>query len=251
MRLRHLPVLLICWCVQPFALDAQSSASPDERAGFLAIILTPVGALPSIVQVRGGEAVTPRGHLEVRYSRYRFRDGVDDFQNIGIAGAFRLTSRIEAGATVGHRSCGNCEGLAMASADLTVAVWHRNAPSPDDGDTDIRLLLSAGYGEPGRQRFNARSLSAGVPIAITLPQQHDGMLSLYVLPTVAYGYINDGSGSVLGRSGGDGAIRLVMAAGVGYSFAIPLSLHLGVHRVIIHDSPTQLGVGASWRFGPR
>lgn len=139
----------------------------------------------------------------------------------------------------------------MADANALLTVVHKAASEPGSGDTDLGVLLSAGIGQPNRASFNARAVALTLPFAITLPQPRHALLTLHLAPSLAYGYINDGSGDILGYAGGDGTTRAVVAAGVGYTVAAGLGVHAVVHRIIIENSPTQLGFALSWAFGRR
>lgn len=222
--------------------------SPTETAGFLGIILSPVGALPQVVRVNSADDSASRFGADVRYDSYRFQNS-RLFHNFGVSARYRVAPRLTLGTTLGTRSCGGCEGLRMASADARVTVVHRAASEPGSGDTDFGVLLSAGIGQPNRAHFNARSLAASLPFAITLPQRGHALLTLHLAPSLAYGYITDGSGDILGYAGGDGTTRFIVAAGVGYTLPNGLGAHVAVHRIIIDGSPTQLGFALSWAFG--
>lgn len=138
----------------------------------------------------------------------------------------------------------------MASLDARLTIVHKAATEPGSGDTDLGVLLSGGVGQPNKAKFTARSLALSLPFAITLPQPTRALLTLHLSPGAAYGYINDGSGDILGYSGGDGTARFMVAAGVGYTLPAGLGAHAIVHRIIVDDSPTQLGFALSWAFGP-
>ncbi len=232
------------------AARADAQPSPTESAGFLGIILTPVGALPQEVRVYNAEDSASRFGADIRYANYRFQNS-RLFHNFGLSGRFRVWPRLALAATVGTRTCSGCEGLRMASVDARFTMVHKAATEPGSGDTDLGVLLSGGIGRPNQARFNARTLALSLPFAITLPQPEHRLLTLHLSPSVAYGYINDGSGDVLGYPGGDGTTRFMVAAGVGYTLPVGLGVHAIVHRIIIEDSPTQLGFALSWAFGHR
>jgi hypothetical protein len=231
------------------APKARAQASASEQAGFQALILTPIAALPQRVPSAGE---TPRQlTAELVYGRYRFEGNSRLFHNLGLGARFRVLHRLSIGATVGSRSCEGCEGLKMAGGELQADLWRRDADEPGEGSTYLALRLSAGIGQPNRAHFNARSIAGSVPLAVTLPQAEGSALTLFFSPAFAYGYINDGGGTILGRSGGDGATRFIVAAGVGYEFPTGLGAHAVVHRVVIEDSPTLMGFAISWSFGKR
>jgi hypothetical protein len=231
------------------AAEVSAQASPSESAGFQGIILTPVGALPQVLHVPPVDQPLPRFTTEVAYGRYRFQGNPETFHNIGFSARVQAHQRVSAGVTLGNRSCSGCEGLRMAGADVQADLWQQAADERGEGRASLALRLHAGYGQPNRFRFNARSLAASLPVAVTLPQNRGSELTLFFSPVLAYGYINDGAGTILGRTGGDGATRAVIGAGLGYRMRQGLGLHMALHKVVIEDGPTQFGAGASWSFG--
>src|SRR6185503_2224576 len=152
----------------------------------------------------------------------------------------KLASRLTAAATIGQRTCQTCEGLKMAGIDLTASLLHKEASGDIGGDTDVGLEVSGGMGKANTSDVKARSFAVGIPLAVSLLQPEGALLTLFLQPSVAYG--------TLTTSGVDqGAPRFLISAGLGYTFAFGLGVHAAAHRVAIEDSPTQFGVGMSWR----
>jgi hypothetical protein len=208
--------------------------------GFTAILLTPIGALPPIVPAQRW-VDSSRGLLAFRFGRYSITNGAT-FNNLGLSAAVMIARRFRAGATVGQRSCDVCQGSRMGSIDVSAVLFHKGAERDIGGDTDIGLQLSAGMAKAKTSDVQARSFAVSVPLAISLPQAENSLLTLFLDPTFA-------NGSLTTAGVSDGASRFVIGAGLGYAFAFGLAAQIAAHRVAIEDSPTQLGIALNWRFG--
>lgn len=246
MRFRSLAICLTLTALaggEPLA----AQASPPDQAGFLGLLLTPVGALPAMVQ---GPASQRPGRVTVhaRYGMYRFPGSDTRFTNLGIGGKLRVADRLDLGATIGSRSCDICKGLRLGSVDADVYLWEKQG-TDGGGDASLGLHLSGGFGRPNEAEFTATSVSAGLPMAVSLRQTWEGSASLFFSPIVGYGRIRDDSGTLLGGTGSGSATKIVLSAGANLRFDRGFGVHAAVHRILVDDSPTQMGVGLSYSFG--
>jgi hypothetical protein len=241
MRHRLIAVAALAIAMVSSIADAQSTASVTEQAAFTAILLTPAGALPQVVHVQRAMQGTRRGDIAVRFGRYHF-DQTPAFNNLGVTGLLYVTKRIQAGGTIGLRSCSDCEGSRMGSLELAATLLHKPAAGDIGGDTDVGVQLSAGLGKANKSDVTAHSFTVSVPLAISLPQAENSSLSLFLSPSLAYGRLTNAAGTF-------GASRFMIGAGMGYSFAFGLGVHASAHKIIIDDSPTQYGFAMSWLFG--
>jgi hypothetical protein len=215
--------------------------TPSQQAALGALLLTPAGAMPTVIRIRRASDSTSRGDVSIRYSRYDISPFVRN--NIGVNGMLNLSRRLQAGGTVAYRSCG-CKSSSMASVDLGASLFRKEASGDIGGDTDIGLLVSAGMGKADTLDIAAWSLAVGLPLAISLPQAGNSLLTLFFSPSIAYG-----SRKLSGAT--DAARLFIVAAGVGYTFDFGLGVHAEVHHILIEDSPTQIGFAMSWRFGTK
>jgi hypothetical protein len=215
--------------------------SPSQQAAYAALLLTPAGAIPAVVRVRRASDSTSRGDVSLRYSRYTITPFFRN--NVGLSGMLNVSRRLQAGATVAHRSCG-CKSSSMASLDLGASLWRKEASGDIGGDTDVGLQVSAGIGKVDTLDISAYSLTFGLPIAISLPQPENSLFTLFFEPSLAYG-LRKQSGIT------EGAPLLIFGAGIAYTFQFGLGVHAAVHRIGIEDSPTQIGFAMSWRFGAK
>jgi len=222
-------------------VQAQTAAGASELAGFTAIILTPVGALPHFMLVRRTLDSSSRVAAALRYGRYNISNGPGTFNNLGLTGMVKITRGLMASATVGQRSCETCEGSKMAGVDLTASLLHKEASGDIGGDTDIGLQISGGMAKANTSDVKARSFAVGLPLAVSLLQPESSLLTVFLEPSIAWGTLTTNGVE-------DGAPRFIIGAGMGYTFAFGLGVHAAAHRVAIEDSPTQFGLGMSWRF---
>lgn len=241
MRQRLIPIVIAI--VAASSAHAQfSGAPPSEVAGFRGLILTPAGAFPQLFLPHARAERPYRSLVALRVGTYNYPRSTGSLHNVGITGMLALNRRIHVGATAGRHSGTTPGDLAyMYSADVDATMYHRPARRVDAGDTDISLLLSAGYGKPDSGNASVRSLWIGVPLAVTLPQ-HKAALSLYFAPSMGYGTLE-----VDGVS--DGSLRPMFGAGVTWAFDMGLAAHVTLHRIVLQDSPNQIGFGLSYTFG--
>lgn len=244
---RLLPLVCGLLLAAPRA-NAQTTTPTNQLAGYRAILFTPAGALPQVVMVHRMLQSRSRAGISLRYGRYSLRGFDTPFNNLGLSAWFGLGPRLQVGATVGQRTCGLCEGLRMGSIDVGTTLFHRPAAANTGGDTEVGLQLSAGKGKAKSSPVSATSLYLSAPLAVTLPQDQGSLLSLFLSPSVAYGSLSEPD-AVTGAQTSRGAARLLIGAGISYVLDVGLALHVEAHRVLIKDSPTQLGVALGYTFG--
>jgi hypothetical protein len=228
----------------PSPAAAQLSA---EEAAHSGIVLTPIGALPLIFRVARDADSSSRLEGQFRFGRWKFKQSPASFNNVGGTVLVRLTRRLRLGGTVGYRNCTRCDGLLLASVDGEAVLWRQNVVR-GNGYATVALQGSAGIGTPDTTKLTARSVSAALPVGVSLPQSDGSMVTLFVAPGLAYGHLKDDAGTTLGYVGSDGAARGMIAAGIGYTIPLGIGVHTTVHRIAIKDSPTHIGVGVSYRF---
>jgi len=241
---RRLISSIIALVIATPTLSAQTAGpSSAQKAAFAAFILTPAGALPAVMRVRRAADSASRADMSFRYGRYNITNSPDARNNVGLNGMLNISRRLQAGATVGYRQCA-CESSRMGSLDFGASLWRKEATDDIGGDTDIGFLASAGIGKADTSDVTAWSATFAIPVAISLAQAENSLLTLFFSPTLGYG---------IRRLNGvtEGAPLFMVAAGLGYTFQFGLGVHATVHRIVIQDSPTQLGFAASWRFGPK
>jgi len=225
-----------------------SAQLTTEEAAFRSIALTPIGGLPEVNRV--GRALDSASRLEVqlRYGRWKLAEGELGFQNLGATALVRIVNRLKLGGTIGRRSCDNCDGVVFGSADAFVPLF-RQRTVEGQGYLTVELHGSAGFARYDTTALKARAIGALLPVSVSLPEKDDALVTIFVAPGLAYGTLTDDEGIVLGQVGTAGQTRGVISAGIGYVLPVGFGMHAAVHRILVKDSPTHVGVAASWRFG--
>jgi len=241
--MRHCLIPVVAAIVGASAAHAQvSNSPPSELAGFRGLVLTPAGAFPEMFFAHLRTDHPYRSTIAVRAGQYNYRQSSRMLHNIGVTGLVGLNRRVHVGGTFGRHSGTTSADLAyMGSVDVDLNVFHKAAKQIDAADTDIGILLSAGYGKPDSGNANARSLWMSVPLGITIPQ-HKSTLTVFIAPSIGYGRLE-----VDGVS--DGSARPMFGAGATWAFDMGLAAHVTLHRIVLNDSPNQIGFGLSYTFG--
>lgn len=240
--------LAVLAAVVTLATRSGAQVLSSEEAAHSGIVLTPIGALPEVDHIDNGDE-GKRVEVQLRYGLWKSPTASVQFQNFGVTGLYRVAHRLALGGTLGYRNCGNCEGLLLASADANVPLWHQTNERRGEGFIDIALKGSLGFGRADTTRIRALSAGAWIPVSVSLPEPNDALITITFSPGVAYGYLTDNSGHVLGYVGSDGGTRGMIGGGFSYIFRSALGIHATLHRVILSNSPTQFGLAASYRFG--
>jgi hypothetical protein len=225
----------------------------SEEAAHSGIVLTPIGALPRVSRADLQPDSAARLQLQARYGSWKSvtGSGSAQFQNVGATAMYQLRRRLSLGGTFGYRSCGGCDGLYLAGLDAEASVFHQTNERRGEGFVDVALQGSAGYGRARTAPIRATSLGLWLPVSVSLPESNGSLVTLALAPGVAYGYLTDNGGDVLGYVGSDGGVRAMFSAGAAYRFAGPLALHVVFSRIMLDKSPTHFGLAVSWRAGAR
>jgi len=232
------------------AMSANAQALPREEAAHSGIVLTPIGALPQLTRIDLPADTVSRLQVQARYGLWKASaSGSRQFQNMGVTALYRVLRRLSLGGTLGYRACGGCDGLMFGSADVDAGLFHQTNERYGEGFIDVSLQGSAGYGRANSDPISAVSAGAWLPVSVSLPEPNGALVSLSFAPGVAYGYLMDDGGDVLGYVGGDGGGRAMFSASFAYLLDGPLGLHASMHRVMLKNSPTHFGFGVTWRVG--
>jgi len=241
--MRHCLIPVVAAIVGASAAHAQiSSSPPSDLAGFRGLVLTPAGAFPELFLPHTRADHPFRSLVAVRFGQYTYRQSSGMRRNIGVTGMYGINRRLHVGGTFGrHTGPTSSDNANMGSVDVDMNVFHKAAAEVDGADTDIGVLLSAGYAKSDSGNASARSIWLGIPLAITIPQ-HKSALSVFIAPSVGRGDLE-----VDGVS--DGSLRPMFGAGATWAFDMGLAAHVTLHRIVLKDSPNQIGFGLSYTFG--
>ena len=226
-----------------FSIPTATAGAQDdgEFAGWLAMMFTPYGALPSLVT--SGMAGLPAdpsvaGTFDVKYGRWRFDPTDESWNAYGVGGRSG-----RAGFTVGYGTCEDCNsGFLMGQVDFEASIVTASLGA-DAAGSSLRFGLrpSLGFGKP--TQGGGLMLAANIDVPVSLGIALGGASRL--VPFVASGA---GVGHVHTRiEGSETGFRGALAAGVGYFPSERFAIHAVWRKVFIDDGPGALGLGLSFR----
>jgi hypothetical protein len=226
----------------PGVLAAQSAG---DLAGWNALVVTPVGALPP----RASDTVwgdSARTELSFRYGRWRY--DIDDaiHNGLGITIARPLgVARTAVAATVAYlsASCGGC--AAWLSGGIEVQTRLIDATIAGDGASpataSLGLRASAGGARYlGQGGATASSIAGGATIGVAFPSMWSSRVAVSVMPGVGIGRFSSVDETAYGT-------RPILGAGLAWSLR-SVVIDMGLQRIYVADGPTQAGAGLTWRM---
>ena len=278
MRPRSLPLLaaLAAFVTLTPSLGAQlvtSDSTDGAQAAYLALSLTPMGALTPMVSAR--EAGMPARSTGFRFQFANRDDGQGESRRSWAGGLDVPFGQNTLGFTLGYVDvvCDDagaaefgfaiqCKGALMGGADFAVPLVRHPLAAGDASSLVIGTVLSAGAGHGnlihvrddsnfvgGDIDARATAWSAGIQLPVALVLKSEGLTVVPNLrPGLGYGHakVEFAQGGVTG-SASDGGARFVLGGGVGLLFrSTGIGLDLGFHKTFVKDSKTLLGVGLSY-----
>ena len=218
------------------ASAATASAQLPERdvSAYLALIWSPAGSLPPIVQ--GADLSAPIGG-SLRYGR--MASGGDTFDNVGLAlelpvayGGARTTVTLSRASA----DCETCNAAIGAAADLELLLRSRAARA---GQLTLSLKPSFGFAlGSGNLDFSLFTATIGAPLAL----RTNGALSVmpYLIPAAGYGMVS-------GTGDSRGGVRAMLGGGVRVqSVRTGFGALAGFQKVFISGGGTLLGIGVTY-----
>lgn len=212
----------------------------DDVVAYVAMVFTPIGALPpQVTPAMAGETQT-RTRLRAQYGRLEMNDAVA-FNNLGV-GIDVGRGRGSMGLTLGYGfdDCETeCDGVLMVGGHLE-GVLTRAEVGARPGGGRMTMGLRGDVGLSRANESTALSAVVGVPIALTLPVQELRFVP-FLTPGFGFGLI----GGDDTRSG----VRFLLGGGIGVMSGTGFVINLGFQRVFIEDGDTMLGINVAWNIG--
>ena len=226
----------------PFALGAQSAS---DLAAWNALVVTPIGALPTgATDLFAGDST--RSSLSVRYGRWRYDQDDAIHNDAGVV----LTRRISGtpttvSVTLGYLSlsCGPCASWLSGGVDVETPVLRRQLNGHGDNGTVARVAvrLSAGGASFRGEGQASASTTAGTGIlGVTFP----ALMSTHVALSLSAGV---GAGQFSSTDETAHGARPLAGGAVAWALPRGLVIDAGFQRIIIAGGPTQLGSSITWR----
>ncbi len=241
LRVTAAPLVLMAVFVT--AGEAQSDA---ELGGWTALMVTPFGALPTLVTpaMAGFSMVeVPAGNsIEARFGRWSFGDSEEPWNNFGIGGRGE-----HIGIALGYGKCEGCDdGVIMGGMDYEwVLTEPRSDAPPSLGAFVITLRPAAGLAiATGEGNTSAGSLALDIPVSFPVAVGEASRLAAFIAPGIGYGRF-----STTNEDGDDeteSGTRPSLAAGIAFAASGAFGFHLGWRKIFIKDGPSVLGVGVSY-----
>lgn len=211
------------------AMGSPASAQSDgDIAAYVALSLTPVGALPLTARSTMFDASPAPTSFTARYGNQQ------DLHNFGIGGDFRAGGSARASVTLGLVTCDGCDGTIMAGADY-VAPIVRSAIGTGATPPSFTVAInpSVGFAKPEGE-VTILSASVGLPIAVAMGDA-GSRVAVFVSPGMAFGLL---SGSGESESG----TRPMLGGGVGLRFG-RMTISGSAQKIFIDEGDVQFGLG--------
>ncbi len=228
------------------ALLPRLSAAQDAASAFYALVLTPVGALPPLVRTGMLQQGPAGGEFQLRYGQYKY-DGSDmSMQNFGLGGEFQ-TGIGRTGVTLGLQTCQGCAGTPMLGLDYTTPIVQGTSDAGADtvspSAMHIAFSASGGISRPLDSDQAATLMSAAVGLPTSLSARVGGSAQLVPFFTPAFGMGLIASGGTTARG-----VHLMLGGGVGIArIGSGFGATLSFQKILVEGSPTQWGLGLTWR----
>lgn len=216
---------------------APASAQPEsDVAAYLALVWSPVGALPPIVH---GADLASRIGGSLRYGHMVSGEERDTFDNVGLTlevpvayGSARTSvtiSRVSA-------DCERCEPALGAAADVELLLASRPERA---GLFTMSLKPSFGFAiGSGTLDYSLFTATIGAPLALRTNTATSIMP--YLVPAVAYGMVS-------GTGDSRGGVRAMLGGGVRVqSSRTGLGAMAGLQKVFISGGGTLFGIGITY-----
>ena len=216
---------------------AATAAAQEGRdvAAYLALIWSPVGALPPIVQ---GVDVGAPVSGSLRFGRLSYGAGGDTFHNLGATIELPVSPGARTSVTIARAAsdCAGCDPALGAAVDveLVVGSWPGRV-----GEVSVTFEPGLGFAlGTGDLDYSLFTATAGLPVALRTV----GAVS--VMPYLVPGF---GYGMVSGAEDSRGGMRAMLGGGVRVQWARSrIGALAGFQKVFVSGGATLFGVGLTW-----
>lgn len=219
------------------AADAAAQMPDRDVSAYLALIWSPVGALPPMVQ---GFDIGARAAGSLRYGHLT-ASGDDDasFNNVGLTLELPVAYGSARTSVTISRASSNCETCNAAIGIGTDVELIVASSTPSAGQLTVSVKPGLGFAiGSGNLDFSLFTAHVGLPVAL----RTDAAVSFmpYLVPGVGYGMVSGTGESV-------GGVRAMLGGGVRVqSDRSGFGGMLGFQKVFISGGGTLLGVGVTY-----
>ncbi len=231
------------------ALGARRAAaqSAGQIGAWDGLMLSPVGALTPVAHDPGEVSAGAR-EISLRYGRWHYDadDAVHD--NFGVTWTYHFgfaRSQLSLTAAYGLTECPTCSGWVMGGVELQSGLWSHSVATTWGRPATLGVEVRGAAGGAryrGTDAASAFSFAAAVPLELSLPVFSSSRVTASIVPGAGYGRI-------VGVDVVQGGVLPLIGASVGLTITSRFSVNLGVQRILLAGTPTQLGTALSWNFG--
>ena len=206
-----------------------SAQSTGEIAAYLALSLTPVGALPLTARATMFGTEPAPTSFTARYGTQ------EDLHTFGVGGDFRAGGSARAAVTLGYSTCDGCEGTFMLGADYIAPLTRRasGGGTTPPGFT-VSLNPSVGVARLAEGEVTALAASVGLPLSVAIGET-GARFAAFVSPGIGFGML---SGSGDSESG----MRPMLGGGVGLRVG-QMTISGSAQKIFIDQGEIQFGFG--------
>src|SRR5690606_16822749 len=209
-----------------------SAQSSGEVAAYIALSLTPVGALPLTARSTMFDAEPAPTSFTARYGTQ------EDLHTFGIGGDFRAGGSGRASITLGYNPCDGCEGTFMLGADYITPITRRASGS---GATPpaftVSLNPSVGVARLAEGEVTALATSVGLPISVAIGEAGAARFAAFVSPGI-------GLGRLSGLGDSESGMRPMLGGGVGLRLG-HMTISGSAQKIFIDEGEIQFGLGVA------
>ena len=235
-----LRVVMLGVGIQSIIATPAHTQSENDFAAWIAMIRTPVGALPPVPMVVGEGASGSMG-LSVRYGHWQFAPGDDETSNYGVGLHFRPRKsviRLEFAKST-NAQCSGC-GTSMLGVEITAPLKSLVRTEEPGGRTtalDVSWNPVFGYAKADEGDDTALSAALNLPVTLQMPLGRRWSVIPFVAPGYGFGQVSGGGESFSGT-------RPLMGAGIAIANAkSTVQLSFGFRKILLEGAPSSAGFG--------
>jgi len=222
---------------------ARPAAAQDfgDIAAYVALVTTPVGALPPLPPTPPiADGVAPP-HFDLRYGRWKF-DGDDAAQHTIGAGVRFGAGGGQGSLTASYMTCDGCDGAIGLGLEMTAALVQPTGGQSSAFSVGVRPAVGVAR-NLGDVDGTSYSASLGLPVGLHVRTAGGAEVVPFLMPGFGFGGLS-------GEGESESGTRFMLGGGLGVAnLSGGLGLHVGFQKIFLEDAPTQFGLGLSFGGG--
>jgi hypothetical protein len=206
-----------------------AAQSVGDVAAYVALSLTPVGALPVMARATMFDAGPAPASFNARYGTQ------DELHTFGVGGDFRAGGSARAAVSLGYLTCDGCDGVLMLGADYITPVF-RSAVGTGTTPASFTVSVnpSLGVARPTDGELSALAASVGLPAAVALGGA-GARVAAFISPGLGFGLLS-------GAGESESGMRPMLGGGLGVRLG-QVTISGSAQKIFIDGGETQYGLG--------